>query len=123
MSFWENYEKGIVFVALYLYDNLIVGHPETIENTIKLLEQNGFILKVEDDLKDYLSCEIHFSANKEKAWVGQPHLLASLEKNLEMMFNVLEVPKLMELQILELFTLLMMMKRFQLRTKSNTIQL
>ena len=38
------------------------------------------MLKVECDLKDYLSCEIHFSTNKKKAWLEQPHFLEYLEK-------------------------------------------
>ena len=40
-----------------------------------------FTLKVEDDLKDYLLCEIEFTENKKAAWLGQPHLIANLEKS------------------------------------------
>ena len=67
-------------MAIYVDDNLIVGHTEAIDDTIDLLKQNGFILKVEDDLKDYLSYEIVFSTTTKKAWQGQPHLLANLQK-------------------------------------------
>jgi hypothetical protein len=35
---------------------------------------------VEDKLTDYLSCEIAFTKDKKKAWLGQPHLLQHLEK-------------------------------------------
>ncbi len=51
--FWKQYEKGVV-----LYDNLIVDHPDAIEDTIEQLKKNGFIVKVEDDLRDYLCFEI-----------------------------------------------------------------
>ena len=54
-------------MVIYVDDNLIVGHSEAIDNTIDLLKQNGFILKVEDDLKGYLSCEIVFSTNRKKS--------------------------------------------------------
>ncbi len=47
-----------MIVAKYVDDNLIVGNPEAIEDTIEQLKKNGFVVKVEDDLKDYLSCEI-----------------------------------------------------------------
>mgnify|MGYP006210543549 CR=1 FL=1 len=58
MSVLEVIKKGVVFVAIYVDDNLIVGHPEAIEDTIEQLKKNGFVVKVEDDLRDYLSCEI-----------------------------------------------------------------
>ena len=74
-------------MAIYVDDNLIVGHHETIDDTIYLLKQNSFILKVEDDLNDYLSCEIVFSTNRRKSWLGQPHLLATL-KNLEKLLDI-----------------------------------
>ncbi len=32
--FWKQYEKGVIFVAMYVDDNLFVGHPKAIENTI-----------------------------------------------------------------------------------------
>ena len=72
--------KGICFIAIYVDDNLLVGHPAAIEETIELLKENGLVLKVEDDLHDYLSCEIQFSPDKKKAWLGQPHLINKLEK-------------------------------------------
>ncbi len=48
---------------------------------IKYLRENGLILKIDDDLTDYLSCEIKFSDNRKSAWLGQPHLIANLEKS------------------------------------------
>ncbi len=47
--FWKQYKKCVVFVPRYVDDNLIVGHPEAIEDIIEQLRKNG--------LKDYLSCE------------------------------------------------------------------
>ncbi len=40
---------------MYADDNLIVGHPKAIQDTIERLKKNGFVVKEEDDLRDYLS--------------------------------------------------------------------
>ncbi len=61
-------------------DNLIVGHHGAIEDIIKQLKKNEFVVKVEDDLRDYLSCELRFNSDWTKEWLGQPHLLANLER-------------------------------------------
>ena len=37
------------------------------------------VLKIENNLKDYLSCEVKFSKDMKKAWLGQPHLIKNLE--------------------------------------------
>jgi hypothetical protein len=76
----RRYELGIIFIALYVDDCLCVGHTAAIKDTIEQLKVNGLEVTVEDKLTDYLSCEINFSKNKKKAWLGQPHLLLNLEK-------------------------------------------
>ncbi len=60
--FWKQYEKGVVFVAVNLDDNLVVDHPEAIKYTAEQLKKNGFVVKVGDDLKDFLT--IQFQENK-----------------------------------------------------------
>ena len=77
----ETTKFGRVYIALYVDDNLIVGHPEAINEVIEDLRGAGLVLKVEDDLKDYLSCEIDFSEDKKSAWLGQPHLIANLKNS------------------------------------------
>ena len=72
-------KKGLVFIALYVDDNLMVSHPKAIVDAIEGMKKHGLILKVEDELNDYLSCEIKFSDDKKKAWLGQPHLISNLE--------------------------------------------
>ncbi len=74
----KKYELGTVYVALYVDDNLVIGNPAAIDDTIERLKREGLILKVEDDLHDYLSCEIVFSKNRRSAWLGQPHLFTNL---------------------------------------------
>ena len=56
-------ENGLVLIALYVDDNLMIGHSEAINEAIAQLRQNGLVLKVENELTDYLSCEIKFSKN------------------------------------------------------------
>jgi len=37
------------------------------------------VLKIEDELDDYLSFNIKFSSNSRRAWLVQPHLILKLE--------------------------------------------
>jgi hypothetical protein len=76
----RKYEKGIVFIALYVDDCYCVGHEEAINDTIAKMKASGFSVKVEDNLSDYLSCNIAFDAQRKKAWLGQPHLIKNLER-------------------------------------------
>jgi hypothetical protein len=66
-------ENGIVYIAIWVDDSLLIGHDAAIEQTIKDLQANGFGLKIEGELDDYLSCEISFSQDKSKGWIHQPH--------------------------------------------------
>ena len=64
-----------MYIALYIDDNLLIGNPKAIEEAIELLQKNGLILKVEDDLHDYLSCEIKFLDDDKKERLRQPYLI------------------------------------------------
>ena len=37
--------KGIVYIALYIEDNSMIGNMATIYNTIEALKNNGLVLK------------------------------------------------------------------------------
>jgi len=71
---------GIVMIAIYVDDCLMIGKQEAIDDAIAGLEKSGFKLKIENELTDYLSCNIIFNKSKTKAWVGQPHLLKNLRE-------------------------------------------
>ena len=58
--YMKKHKKGIMNIALYLDENLLIGDPEAAEEIIELLQRNGLILKAEDNLHYYLSCEINF---------------------------------------------------------------
>ena len=65
--------KGIVYVALYVDDNLMIGEKPTIDDAILALKNKGLVLKIVKGLQDYLSCEIKISDDRTRAWLGQPH--------------------------------------------------
>ncbi len=67
-------------MVIYVDYNLTVGHPDAIVDTIEQLKKNGFVVKVEDDSRDYLYCEIWFNSDRAKAWIEKPHFLTNLER-------------------------------------------
>ncbi len=71
------YNKVIVCLALYVDDCYFRGH-KVIDDTITKIKAAGFSVKVEDGLKDYLSCNIAFNKQQKKAWLGQSHLIKNL---------------------------------------------
>ena len=75
-------EHGLVLIGLYVDDLLIIGSKEDINIVIGDIEKY-FKVKIEGDLRDYLSCKIKFNKDCSKAWIGQPHLIKKLEKMFE----------------------------------------
>ena len=73
-------EKGVVFIAIWVDDSLLVGNQMAIDETINDLKNEGFTLKVEGSLHDYLSCEILIDRENKLGWIHQPHLVDKLEK-------------------------------------------
>ena len=72
--------SGVVFIAIWVDDSLLVGNERAIEETIRDLKREGFTLKVEGSLQDYLSCEITIDRENKMGWIHQPHLVDKLEK-------------------------------------------
>ena len=71
--------KDIVYVALYVDNNLMIGDIAAVDDAIEVLKNKGVVLKIVEVLKDYLSCKIKFSNDKKHAWLGQSHLIKNLE--------------------------------------------
>ena len=59
--------KGIVYIALYINDILMVGNVDAIDDAITALKNNGLVLKVVEGLQDCLSCKMKFSLDKKRA--------------------------------------------------------
>ena len=72
--------NGVVFIAIWVDDSLLVGNKEAIDEAIDDLKREGFTLKVEGSLHDYLSCEITIDKERKMGWIHQPHLLEKLEQ-------------------------------------------
>ena len=69
-------EKG---VCIYIDDMLITGKEQAIDDAIKVL-QGHFQVKDPISFEDYLGVQIVQSDDGKKAWLGQPIIIKSLEK-------------------------------------------
>ena len=78
-------KEGVVFIAIWVDDSLLVGDKDAIDKTIEDLKRKGFTLKVEGTLQDYLSCEITLDQEKGVGWIHQPHLVDKLESKFKAM--------------------------------------
>ena len=72
-------ENGICFIAIWVDDSLMIGDTKAIDKTIEELQNEGFSLKIEGALSDYLSCEIKIDREQKRGWIHQPHLIKKLE--------------------------------------------
>jgi Reverse transcriptase (RNA-dependent DNA polymerase) len=72
---------GRLLLILHVDDCYVVGSDEGLQFTKKSLEKMGLKLKVEENVTDYLSCQILFNKDKTMAWLGQPHLFKKMEKS------------------------------------------
>ena len=75
MPLHQKSAKAIVYIALYIDDNLMAGNTEAIDDAITVLKKKGLVLKAVEVLQHYLSCKIKFSMDKKRAWLRQPHLI------------------------------------------------
>jgi len=72
-------QHGIVYIAIYVDDCLLLGDKKAIEKVVEDVKKEGLNVKIEESMGDYLSCNIKFNKDKTKAWLGQPHQLKKLE--------------------------------------------
>ena len=72
-------EKGVCIIIIYIDDMLIIGKEEAIDDAIRVL-QGHFQVKDPTSLEDYLGAQIVQSDDGKKAWLGQPTIIKSLEK-------------------------------------------
>ena len=73
-------EKGIIFVALYVDDCLCVGSKQLIDE-LKSKIQEYFTIKIDDDVRDYLSCEIYFTKDEKSAVLHQRDIIKSITED------------------------------------------
>jgi hypothetical protein len=77
----DDNDLGVVINAVYVNDCYAIGKEPALNDMIDKIQQKGLKIKVENELSDYLSCEILFNKNRTKAWLGQPHLVKRLEQS------------------------------------------
>ena len=70
----KRYKKGVIFIALYVDDCLCIGNGAAIKELKEQIPKKGFKIKIDDKLKDYLSCKVHFSKDKQKVILHQAHI-------------------------------------------------
>ena len=70
-------EKGIIYLLVHVDDIYAAGNKAAVEDAIKGIKES-FRVKIEENTKDYLSCEIKISKDGGTAWIGQPHLIKKL---------------------------------------------
>ena len=66
-------------MALYVDDCLCVGSKQLIDE-LKSNIQEYFTIKIDDDVRDYLSCEIHFTKDKKGAVLHQRDIIESIKE-------------------------------------------
>ena len=72
----------------------MVGDIKAIDNVIGALKEKKLVLKIVQVLQDYLSCEIKFSTDKKRSWLGQLHLTKNWIRNLVNALRIFAVIKL-----------------------------
>ena len=72
-------DKVICVLIMYVDDCLLIGNQEAINEATKQISES-FNVKIENEMQDYLGCEFKMSQDGKKGWLGQPHIIRSLEK-------------------------------------------
>jgi hypothetical protein len=70
-------------IGIYVYDCLVVGKEDQIQEVIQGLKASGFNLKVESSLKNYLSCGVIEDLESKSILILQPHLINNFEPKFE----------------------------------------
>ena len=73
----------LLIILTYVDDNLTLGKTDEIKKFLNELKNTEFTYTVEENLQDYLSCEIRKSADGKKGWIGQPHMVKKIQKTFE----------------------------------------
>ena len=72
-------DKPILYVGTHVDDSMTVGKIEDINEMVKHMEKEGLTTKCEE-LKEYLGCNVVFSQDRKKAWLGQTETVKKLER-------------------------------------------
>ena len=84
---WKS-DLGIVFIAIYVDDCYCVGTGRALDKFEELMQTQTenvepFSITTTKGTSDYLGCEVMFSEDKKKAWLGQPHVIKNIKLKFE----------------------------------------
>ena len=71
----------LLILCIYVDDGYVLGKMAEIRKFFEQLRATGMKITTEESMNDYLSCEVKFSNDGKRGWLGQPHLIKSLEKS------------------------------------------
>ena len=91
-------KNGLIYVVLYVYDNLIIGNDKPTNKTIKALKRASLVFKVYDSLEYYLSCEINPWIENQHGW-DNPILSRILKRSLMIKLRSYEDTRLQAHQV------------------------
>jgi hypothetical protein len=77
LSKWT--QDGVILIGISVDDCLVIGKRDKVDELIVELKTSRFNLKVENNLKDYLSCQLIENAESKEILILQPHLIKNLE--------------------------------------------
>jgi hypothetical protein len=118
LSKWT--QDGVIMIGIYVDDCLVIGKRDKIDEPIVYLKTSRFNLKVENNLTDYLSCQLVENAELKEILILQPHLINNLEAKFGDEVKNKGFIKLPEHQDLKLFALKMMMTSLNQIYRVNT---
>ena len=72
-------ENGLCVIIMYVDDMLLIGTNDAITNATEQVA-SAFNVKIEDEMEDYLGCEFVTTEDGTCGWLGQPHVIKTLEK-------------------------------------------
>jgi Reverse transcriptase (RNA-dependent DNA polymerase) len=77
-TMWDSVVNHMLIVGIYVDDCLIIGKESSVSSLLEELKKHEFNLKIEKNVKEYLSCCIVETKEEGKLTMIQPHLLTRL---------------------------------------------
>jgi hypothetical protein len=65
-------------VVIHVDDCYVIGNEDNMDKLVEQLTEAGLKVKVEEETKDYLGCEIIMNHNKTQALLGQPFIVKKM---------------------------------------------
>jgi hypothetical protein len=72
-------QDGVIMIGIYVDDCLVIVKHDGIDEMIVELKTSRFNLKVENNLTDYLSCQLIENEESKEILILQPHQINNLE--------------------------------------------